>query len=173
MTDGFMKYPWLATARIDFIRGGFNSGSYGAHLIFSGRPLPATDAPAALSSLLKAPLPAFRYVRLSGQLPTTDPEFLLFVQALIHYGFQVQVVITPEQAGPWLDRVSWVTLRTESHILMFQPNEVWYEPTEVPIKEIIMPQIPGKITFTYMKNGLPTAETEKFFIESKYHWQLL
>jgi len=175
MNDGFLKYPWLSSARIDFVRGGLYSGSLALALVFSGRPMAHSDATDALSSILSAPLPpSLRLLRLSGFMPTLYPEFLAFVKALTLYGLHVQVVIESEQAGPWLDTVQWITLRTKEPVLLFQPNEVWYEPADgSSIKDIVMPQLPNKITFMYFRNGLSTTETEAFFRASKYHWQLL
>jgi len=174
MTD-LPKYSWLTSAKIEFLRGGMYDGALGLALTFSGRNIPAPEAADCLSRLLalSPDLPRDRLARISGSLPTTDPNFHIFVQAMTKYKFHVMALVTPDCIGSWLDSVPWVTLRTTTPMLMFQPNEVWYSPEGDEWQDLTMPMVPNKITFMYFDRTKNVDATQKFFCESQFHWQLM
>jgi len=178
MHDLNTSYSWLTSAKIDFLKGGFYDGALGATLLFTGRPVDSGEAASLLSALLsnESLLPKDKLVRIVSSKGTYDDSngnFTTLIRALKKYGFLVTGIVTQE-IGQWADELMWVIARTQHHLLMFQPSEVWYSPVEEEnIPDIRMPFNPQQMTFLYFDKTKTTDVTMEFFRRSQYHWQLL
>ena len=170
---GIAKVPWLSYSRIEFLKGGMHNGALAPTLAFTGKPIDPGEAASALSALLSCPMPGDRLIRLSGIFPSSDDNFEILIKALRSRGFKVMVVADSANLASWMDQVDWLTIRTTSPFLMIQPNEVWYSPDKDEWDDISMPMMPNKLTMFYFDRTKDVSATERFFCESKYHWQLL
>lgn len=163
---------------LGLFKGGTESGGYGATISFSGKPLASADSPSLLSALLSETMPKSKMVRLTGELPISDNNFLVFVEALKKYGFVTTAIVKPELVGSWLSMVPWVILQSKDNLLMIQPNELWYSPrgtSSLEWKDIIMPVVNGRATYMYLDitDGKSINDVINFFCKSQYTWQVL
>lgn len=167
------KFAWLSSAKVEFLKGGYFDGALALSLTFSGKEVSPSDAALALSVFLSLRLPVTRLVRFSGDFPERDENFLIFMKSFQKYGFKVIVVTANDQLATWMDTVDWLTIKTVTPLLMAQPNEVWYSPVEDIFPDLTMPTMSGKLTFFYFDRTKGITETEEFFCNSRYHWQLI
>lgn len=178
MHDLGLSYSWLHSAKIDFLKGGFYDGALATELIFTGRPVDSGEAASLLSTLLsnEGKMPKDKLVRIvsaKGTYDDSNGNFTTIIKALKKYGFLVSGVVTQE-IGQWADELMWVIVKTNHHLLMFQPSEVWYSPEEDEnIKDIRMPFNPQQMTFLFLSKTKTVDATTEFFCRSQYHWQLI
>lgn len=85
-----------------------------------------------LMELLKVELPrSLPIVRLYGTANWPDEVLTPFVEALQHYGRQVQIVVTTGREWPsWLSRMKnvWLIVQTQDPLCVVPAQEVWFTP---------------------------------------------
>ena len=163
---------WLSHTRLDFLKGGTQDGAYALSLTFTGKPIPPAEVADFLHGVLALPLPALKIVRFSGVFRASD-DFLLLLRAFQRFNFRVSVIVDNTQIATWLDEVDWVIIRTKVPMLLFQPDEIWYDPEGEIWGDIVMPMRPGKSTYMFIERTKGMDETVDFICKSQYHWQLL
>ena len=169
------------------LKGGLFNGALGLEIVLKPHAAGAGFEDRfgdVLMELLKVELPrSLPIVRLYGTVNWPDEVLAPFVEALQHYGRQVQIVVSTGREWPsWISRMKnvWLIVQTQDPLCVIPAQEVWYAPAthgDITLDDFVFP-VDSAFSKTYMYldvAGVRLSEDElaTFLCQSHHAWCLM